>query len=229
MEAMQQIIQSKAILDDIIDSVLKYYAIFSPKGTSFEPIIDYKRKQVYSLLDGKYDISCQELMMLLSCPLDIERKEDIRTFGIRAEEFPQNGKLNLALSESILYNAILESMNDPELEDKPVTLPTKYETLKFYSESMLGNPSLLIYLFMTGKAKEFTEAHGDVDFLKRLDGVDYSENELVDRITKLEKSDDLDPEYKEMYYNDLGFIKSKLTTEIVDIVPTVANKILKGA
>lgn len=236
MDAMDNKIQSMDARDELIKNVLDYYSKFSPEGTSFEPIIDYKRNQLYNLIGNNADITYRELMMYLSCPLDVEKKEDIKSFGIRNLEPPYNGVVNMALSDQIFYYALLESMEiNPELDEEPLQLNLNYDYLKRYSTYMLDNTSLLIYLFMTGRGKEFTEEYGDSVFLQRLEGKKFSEDEIEKKIEATKKrvadnpSDEFSPKYKKMYAEDLEFIKSKLSVKTEEIEVAVPNKTLKGA
>lgn len=246
MDAMDNKIPSLAARDELIKNVLDYYVKLSPKtgDTSFKPIVDYKRVQVYNLLGDDIDFSYRDLMKYLSCPLDVEKKEDITSFGIRNvdnEDTPtantlKNGVVNMALTEQIFYYALLESMDiNPELDEAPTKLNLKSDYLKHYSTYMLDNTSLLVYLFMTGRGKEFTEEYGDPDFLLRLEGKNFTEDEIEKKVEETKNrisanpSAEFSPKYKKMYAEDLKFIKSKLAEKTEELEVSTPNKTLKGA
>lgn len=131
------------------------------KDIDYKKIVEYKATQFRSLVNGNYNITPETLMMYLSCPIGVENANDIKTFGIRTEDAPGNGKINMHLSKMILYRALqnnyfLDKIFDDEMDDID-TLPTKSDYLDVIAPSLLNEPALLYYLFFTGRGEEFTK------------------------------------------------------------------------
>ena len=139
------------------------------KDIDYRKVIEYKATQFRSLVNGNYDITPDTLMMYLTCPIGVENANDIKTFGIRTENAPGNGKINMHLTKMILFRALennyfRDQIFDDEMDDID-TLPTSGDYLDVIAPSLLKEPELLYYLFLTGRGDKFTEIFGDIDKL----------------------------------------------------------------
>lgn len=169
----------------------------SPSDIDYTPIVNYKIEQLYNLLEDRYDITPERLMMYLTCPIGVESTDDITNFGIRTNSNPSNGRINMHLTKVTLQRALLLSHGEEydELYDKIIdseedianTLPSSEDYLNIYAPSMLEETELLYYLFMTGRGSDFTEVYGDNEFLKKLEGGLFTGEEILDRMPEVKK------------------------------------------
>ena len=173
-------------------------------------------------------------MKYLSCPLAVEDKDKILNHGLLTlSSFPRNGVLNEAVSRRVMYNAIVRTI--PYYENMaPETLPTKEEVLECYGTHLIGNSSLLIYLFMTGRGDEFQDVFGDNDFLGKIESRQFDEITLKAETEKRKtEGKELDSNFRSLIASDLTFIKEKQIEEMKkeqeeNFVPTT-NRLSKGA
>ena len=183
--------ESKEELDLVANTVLLFNGtLLRPEDVDYSSLVFYKQKQLEKLLDGKYDITPRDLMMYLSCPIGIENKNDITNFGIRTSSIPGNGRLNMFLSDKILFHSLvgfevneeyIERVFDFEL-DRPTKLVNKDDLLEYYAPSMLEDSSLLYYLFLTGRGEEFTRVYNDTPFLSKLEKGEFTEEDIKKRM-----------------------------------------------
>lgn len=211
--------------DMLVDMVMDFFSSQRPssKSEEYKPILDqfdiikdYKKQQVENLMEGSETYTFRDIVMYLSCPLNVKSKEEISNFGIRMPENPGNGTLNEFLTRSIIKNAIImDGVPDSnEVDDKPLTLIDTNDLLENMASSMLTNRALLIYLYMTGKGKEFTELFGNIEILKKIEAGTIKEDELVDACPKedefLSVDQELDSDYLRILNSDLKFIKDEM-------------------
>ena len=191
--------ESKEELDLVASSVLAYLGIYiCPEDINFTSMVYYKFDQLDSLLDGKYNITPEDLMMYLSCPIGVENNNDIKNFGLRTDKEAGNGKINMHFSKMLLLQSFLATGADEEYQDRifdyeldqPDTLLNSSDYLDLYAPSMLDEPVLLTYLFLTGRGNEFTRIYRDVDFLKKLENGSFTGDEIKERFPKVSKGKD---------------------------------------
>ena len=189
--------ESREELDTVANTVLLFNGTFlRPEDVDYSSLIFYKMDQLDKLLDGKYDITPRDLMMYLSCPVGVENKNDITSFGIRTTNFPGNGRLNMFLSDKMLFHSLvgfevnesyLEKIFDFEL-DKPAKLVNKDDLLDYYAPSMLEDSSLLYYLFLTGRGEEFTRVFDDTTFLNKIEKGEFTEEDIKKKMPEHKSS-----------------------------------------
>ena len=218
---------------EVASSVLTYYtSTICPSDIKYNPIADYKNIQLFKLLDGRYDITPEDLMQYLSCPIGLEDPKDINSnFGLRVKDvLPSNGTINTHLSKMILVNALLahvsdkndyliDSIIDFELDEEPEkreVLPSKDELLDYYVQGMLPDTDLLYYLFLTGNGKKFTEEFGDIEFLKQLETKTFKEADIYDRVHEAKKGHSkASVKLLRCYNEDIEKIKDIMKEELV--------------
>ena len=235
----------------IVDMVLNFFSTQRPSSKSeeykpilnqFDTIINYKRDQVASLMDGKESFTLENVMMYLSCPLDVKTSDEISNFGIRTSEPPLTGRLNEYLARCIVKNAIILDgvpAFEDEVDTKPLQLITIEDMINLMASSMLPNRGLLIYMYMTGKGKEFTKLFGNDDLLKKIEaGKELTEKELMEGCPSefLDTDHELDADYLRFLKNDLEIIKDgfkpvdkKEEYKAEEKVIPLTNRLSKGA
>lgn len=234
----------------LIDCVLDFFSKTRPLANSesrntsyqdeilgnFNTIIQYKREQVEKLIKGKKTFEWQDVMKYVSCPLDVETSKEIDNYGLKTKEYP-NGVLNESLSRNILKYALMYRdiyLPDGLPDDMNVTLPCTQDVIDHFSPNMIKNNALLVYMFMTGRGKEFAKLFGNNKLLKDIDSYnkELGDNPQLEFDLKnycvhstLSRSEELDSDYLKVLSTDLKFIKSKISDKVVDNVPVKTNKV----
>lgn len=208
--------ESKDELNSVASSVLSYFGkTINPVDIEYAPIIEYKVRQLKSLLGDEYNIDSKDLMRYLSYPIGVQNLDDSDTFGIRTNKGSGNGKINMHLSKMILFRSmeddqsvLFDRLFDTELDDID-RLPGREEYLDCYVPSMLREPELLCYLFFTGRGEEFTKLFGDTAFLTRLEDGSFKPYEIEDRMPRFrEGKSEASPLLRSLVKEDLLRIKS---------------------
>ncbi|MBR4830756.1 MAG: hypothetical protein IKZ96_03210 [Bacilli bacterium] len=185
--------ESKEDLNSVACCVLTYFCKdINAKDVDYSSISEYKVKQLNKLTGDNYDITPENLMMYLSCPVGVEDVNDISTFGIRTSGELPNGRINMHLSKMILCRALLENasldtyekiVDSEDVGTDRLQLPDTSDYLDCYVSSLLREPELLYYLFFTGRGEEFTRLFADSEFLKKLEDGSFKPNEIFSRLS----------------------------------------------
>lgn len=233
MEVANYTLTSKEDIDKFVDNILDYYRLQAPTGVDVSSILDYKKDQVKKFVGEATEIAVGTLMEYLSCPLAVEDKDNMFNHGLITLTFPRNVKLDEAISNTIMYNAIVRTTPYYEYTG-PVTLPNKEDALKCYGTQLIGNSSLLVYLFMTGRGDEFKEVFGDTDFLEKIESGQFDEFSLKEVVNaRKTEGKELDSNFRTLITSDLSFVKAKKEAEKKQeeeekVIP-IANTLSKGA
>ena len=218
--------ESKEELNYVASCILSYFGKdINPSDIDYTPIIEYKIDQLDSLLGDEYNITPDDLMMYLSCPIGVQSTNDINTFGIRTNSGSGNGKINMHLSKMILFRSMMgesvdtfDKLFDDELNDID-RLPTNDDILDAYVPSMLKEPELLCYLFFTGRGEEFTRIYADTSFLKKLEDGSFSFSEIDART----------PKFREGKTESSSLLKNLVKEDLIRIKSLKEEKVVKEA
>lgn len=174
----------------VIASVLAYFAFeINARDTDYSEISKYKNAQVKRMLGDNYDVSPADLMMYLTLPIDVEDINTKPNFGIRTSGELPNGRINMHLTNKILFDALFgqTELLDRIFEEEPLILTNQGDYLDYISTSLLKEPALLYYLFFTGRGEDFNNIFGNPALLKSFEDGTFDGDAVVKKMTGFKK------------------------------------------